>query len=134
MAVLFLRSTPHNRTCDFCGVHSDIVWGTSQDDDRDICPSCVTHIFENLSVKHRTLKVNGSKTITNPMLNAFLKTIFDADTKTLIKAGFLNKDGTLTETGIEYLDTLNLKSHMKEMVIAAKEVIQDLKEEKEMKS
>ena len=63
-------------------------------------------------------------------LNTMMKKILDKDTKTLIKAGYLNGDLQLTETGRESLEALLVEEKKEALVKLAEETIEEQKSEK----
>lgn len=63
-----------------------------------------------------------------PMFSTLMKRLLDSDTKTLIKAGFLDSELDLTEEGETELMSLLLLANKEAMVKAALEKIQEEKE------
>jgi hypothetical protein len=62
-------------------------------------------------------------------LTTLAKRLFNSNIKTLIKAGFLNKDLSVTERGQAGINAVILESHMEEVVKLAEERIEEDKEE-----
>lgn len=71
-------------------------------------------------------------TIKNNFMNigAMAKLLLDKDTKTLVKAGFMNPDLTLTQEGKTALDAINFLANKAELVKQAHEVIIENEEKK----
>lgn len=65
---------------------------------------------------------------TNMNLNAMMKKLLDADTQTLIKAGYINGDLKLTDKGKEAMDTLNFLTNKVELVKLAQQELDENKE------
>lgn len=62
------------------------------------------------------------------VLTELAKRLFDADTKALIKAGYLNNDLTPTKDGEDALIALLIEKHKADYVAAAKEKIEEARE------
>jgi len=70
-----------------------------------------------------------SNKITN-MLGALMKRLLDKDTQTLVKAGFLDKDLSLTSEGEAEVLAIILEANKKALVEAAQAKIDEEKEAK----
>ena len=107
--------------CDFC--ESKNVMLFTKDDStegfsKDICQSCIDEC----------LKISSDKLLINKIsmsFSAIAKRILDKDTRTLVKAGFLSNDLTLTPKGEEHLLSIMLQNNKADLIKDAEEVIEE---------
>lgn len=120
---MYPRKTNNCDLCDFCGGAYPGVCIESSGKNVDICKTCVQKSIEllNINITNPTTTLMGK-------LSAVAKRIFDKDTKTLIKAEYLNSDLSLTSKGMENIHALLLQAHKKELVELAEEDIEEAKE------
>ena len=85
-----------------------------------------SHKVVNLNdiIKLEDKKINKKMKITN-----LVKSILDSDTRTLVKAGFINGDLALTDEGINELVGILFLEKKAELVKIAKETLKDEKED-----
>lgn len=132
MSSIYLKSNASGRACDFCScsINSKPCYGTLKDEQRDICKACIEEMY--MDMKQRNL-LSAAKSVGESiisMISAVARRLLDKDTKTLIKAGYLSNDLTITEEGQNSLLALSLTSNMKELVALAEEKIAEKEEEK----
>ena len=77
--------------------------------------------------KLELIKTNKTNFMAN--LNSMMKRLLDADTKTLIKADFINGDLLLTEEGKDTLAAILFEANKKELVKLAEEKLSEEKKE-----
>lgn len=116
-----MELTNHGGYCDYCKEHSGTF--CSNRAGRDICKKCVLKAMKLFNIQTNN-SIMGN-------LSKLAKRIFDKDTKTLIKAGYLNSDLSFTKEGEEAVMSILLEKNKADLVELANEELEEKKEEKE---
>ena len=117
--------TNSRRYCDFCGDRLNGKGFSSDNDrDRDVCHKCVKEMASQINFKP------SKKTTTMGKITQLAKTLLDKDTKTLIKAGFVDKSLEVTEEGQAELNAITFLANKEALVKAAEEKLKEEKEDK----
>lgn len=132
---IHIKLNASHKVCDLCGnsIGNKTCFGTSVDTAMDICDECVYDMYKKLSSSKVSSVVGTNKVAPqtlSTMLTSIAKRILDSDTKTLIKAGYLDNSLALTEEGGEALTALLLQKNLPELVKLADEKISDAEEAK----
>jgi len=104
--------------------------GTDKDSSRDICKKCVGRaiaLFNSNEASNSSCAQSAPKP---DFMNIIARMLLDKDTKTLIKAGILNENLSLTETGRQALESLTLKSQKEGLLAIADEIIKENEDKK----
>lgn len=129
MAEISLREE-NDRTCDFCGSNCGERSGsTERDEDRDICKVCVAVFHKQFYDREYVCKPNYANPTMN--VNSLAKRLLSPQTRKFIKAGYMNRDLSLTGEGQSELLAIILKKESDELEKSAVERIAEMKEDKE---
>lgn len=127
-----LNLRTHGGTCDFCTTYDDrpghATFVNRDNSGRDICVDCVKKAAALFKLN---IDGEGRRPSTIMSLSHLFKRALDKDYRKMAKAGFIDKEGELTDEGVDLVNALFIEVNKAAIVAAAEERIQELKDEKD---